>query len=839
MNKRMLSKLLVAVLSLSTAAISPLSAATMDSTKYEAESATLHNVKLADNSVPGYSGTGYVAAMDASDAYIEFTVTVPTAGRYTLGVNYCAPYGYKQETITVNGGQSFNVEFEPSTEFAEIEAGIIKLQAGENKIRISRSWGWTLFDYITLSPAPALEVNTKVSDKLINPNATAETQKLMTYLTSIYGKNILSGQFAYTTKYTELDAIYNQTGKYPAIIGLDFSDYSPSRVALGCNPGQDTEKAIEYWKQGGIATFCWHWASPIGGDTGANKWGTFYKDNTTYDLSIAMNDHTSKEYTTLIRDIDVIAEELLKLQDAGVPILWRPLHEASGGWFWWGAKGPEPYKELWKLMYDRLTNYHGINNLIWVWNAQDADWYPGDEYVDIIGEDIYAAKHDYDSQANGFIKAMNYPTNTDKMITLSENGVLIDPDVLVGDGVPWLWNCTWGGEFVVPWVGATDYTEAYTSKEMLKKYYNHEYVLTRDELPSYLFDSSVIVGEQTKVTIVTPEENQVFDCSKAYTPIKLSATVENAEDYTVEFFVNGKSVGKGESVNWTPSGKTVNADGIETYKVVAKVTTAAGKVTTSNAVNMKVKLPVKEAMTIKLTDAITDVIDATEGAKVALSAEVTNGENYTVEFFVDGVSIGKGENVDWTINNETTNEDGLKTYIVKAVATSTDGQVAEAQKEVTAKLPIKEKPAPSDKDITVSQTKGSESTNSVGISFEITNNGEVMDLDKLEVRYYFTEANAPAQTLWCDHSALQLNTEPWYVTLNSIVNSEVMALDGDDYCLSIKFGNTTAMTPGAKLVFNGRLTKVDWSNYNQADDFSYNNGIAVYYDGALVAGMEP
>lgn len=835
MNKKMLSKLLVAVLSLSTAAISPLSAATTTVTKYEAESATLHNVALGDNSVPDYSGTGYVAGMDASDAYIEFTVNVEKAGNYDLGINYCAPYGYKQETITVNGGQSFNAVFEESTEFAEINAGVIKLQAGENKIRISRCWGWTLFDYITISPAEALNVNTNVSDKLIDPNATAETQKLMTYLTSIYGKNILSGQFAYTTRYTEIDAIYNQTGKYPAIIGLDFSDYSPSRVALGCNPGQDTEKAIEYWKDGGISTFCWHWASPIGGKTDENRWGTFYTEHTSYDLSVAMNDHTSEEYTTLIRDIDAIAVELKKLQDAGVPILWRPLHEASGGWFWWGAKGPEPYKELWKLMYDRLTNYHDIHNLIWVWNAQDADWYPGDEYVDIIGEDIYANKQDYDSQVNGFKKAMGY-TSANKMITMSENGVLMDPDILVTDSVPWLWNCTWGGEFVVPWVGSTDYTETYTSAEMLKKYYSHEYVLTRDELPSYLFDPSVIVGEQTKVTVTTSAGDEVVDCTEEYTPITLSAAVENAEDYTVEFFVNGQSVGKGESVTWTPEGKTVNADGIETYKVVAKVTTAEGRVTTSNAVNVKVKLPVKEAMTVQFTNAFDDVIDATAGATVTLSAEAANAESdYTVEYFVDGKSIGKGESVDWTINEETTNADGLKTYVVKAVATNVNGEKAEVEKEVTAKLPVKEVNA----DISISQTKGSATTNSVVVGLEVTNNGEAMDLSKIEMRYYFTEANAPKQTLWSDHSALQLNTEPWYVTLTSAVKSEVVSLDNDDYYISIKFDNETSMTQGAKLIFQGRLTKEDWSNYDQTDDFSYNNGVAVYYDGALVAGMEP
>lgn len=77
-------------------------------------------------------------------------------------------------------------------------------------------------------------------------------------------------------------------------------------------------------------------------------------------------------------DIAEIAKQLNRLRDAGVPVLWRPLHEASGGWFWWGAKGPEAYKKLWYYLYDQLTNVYGCNNLIWVWNGQNPDWYPGD-----------------------------------------------------------------------------------------------------------------------------------------------------------------------------------------------------------------------------------------------------------------------------------------------------------------------------------------------------------------------------------------------------------------------------------------------------------------------------
>ena len=64
-----------------------------------------------------------------------------------------------------------------------------------------------------------------------------------------------------------------------------------------------------------------------------------------------------------------------------VPVLWRPLHEANGRWFWWGAKGPEPLRKLWQMMFVNFTAKHRLNNLIWVFSpgaeTDLADWYPG------------------------------------------------------------------------------------------------------------------------------------------------------------------------------------------------------------------------------------------------------------------------------------------------------------------------------------------------------------------------------------------------------------------------------------------------------------------------------
>ncbi|MFR5757995.1 MAG: glycosyl hydrolase [Bacteroides cellulosilyticus] len=58
--------------------------------------------------------------------------------------------------------------------------------------------------------------------------------------------------------------------------------------------------------------------------------------------------------------------------------------------FWWGSDGADTYKKLWRYMFNFFKE-KGINNLIWVWTTQtkDVDFYPGDEYVDIIGRDIY------------------------------------------------------------------------------------------------------------------------------------------------------------------------------------------------------------------------------------------------------------------------------------------------------------------------------------------------------------------------------------------------------------------------------------------------------------------
>ena len=417
------------------------------------------------------------------------TVTVPEDGLYDIIVR-TAVIGGGTKVNEVNANGQHVGDITNSGSWSDEVVPYVWLEAGDNTVSVTTSYGWIAVDSFSIRRAAPLPADVyEVKPTLINPNATDSAKRLMTYLCDQYGKTVLSGQQSQDGAFGLTNAaVWRGTGgDYPAVLGMDLISYSPARVAKGDNSSNVVERAIEYWNgdegKRGIVTLCWHWCPAARYDKSkSDPWGTFYTDKTKFNLARAMNGRDPDGYQMLLDDIDAIAVQLKRLQDADVPVLWRPLHEASGGWFWWGASGADAYLQLYKLMYDRLTNVHGLNNLIWVWNGQDAAWYPGDEYVDIIGEDIYPGKHVYTSQAARFIKALSY-TDTRKLITLSENGCIPDPEQLVRDNIMWSYWCVWEGEFVLKAAGFNNYSEQYTEKNMLKKAYKSDTVITRKELP--------------------------------------------------------------------------------------------------------------------------------------------------------------------------------------------------------------------------------------------------------------------------------------------------------------------------------------------------------------------
>ena len=284
-----------------------------------------------------------------------------------------------------------------------------------------------------------------------------ETQALWSLLCSQYGKNSISGVVANIDWNTvEAENVYKWTGHYPALNVFDFINIHASKDV---NPSgwldyNDMTPVTEWHNAGGIVGCMWHWQ--VMANDGVNRTcspGT-NPGETSFDAS-KISDPGSAEYKQMVKDIDQVAGYLKKMQKLGIPVIWRPLHEAAGNtyefsggkpWFWWGAQGAEAYKVLWRFMYDRLVNYHKLNNLIWVWTSQvgDTDWYPGDDVVDVIGRDNYYALQyplakEYETLVN------TYPH---KLITLAEcgNGDEVDMSLwsdIWKEGSRWSWFMTW------------------------------------------------------------------------------------------------------------------------------------------------------------------------------------------------------------------------------------------------------------------------------------------------------------------------------------------------------------------------------------------------------------
>lgn len=447
-------------------------ASTASAQRIEAETGTLSGTQISTQ-LSGYSGAGYVTGFDGDGDKVTLTMDVHS-GVYDLYIVFASPFGDKFNYVFVNGDNAGSIAFPLASSFVEKKVGKIFLNEGSNTISIVKDWGYFHVDNIRLEVSARSPIN-NVSTALVTSSPSAEADSLYRVLKKAYNNVIFSGQYGGETEFSH---ILNVSGRTPVIRGFDMMDYSPSRIDRGAT-SNETDNAIAWSKRRGITTFAWHWNAPkdLIDEPGKEWWRGFYTDATTFDVSKAMNDQTSEEYTLILRDIDAIAIQLERLQKAKVPVLWRPLHEAEGKWFWWGAKGPEACVWLWRLLFDRLVHHHGINNLIWIWTSTGSpdamNWYPGDEYVDVIGADIYLAAGSYGSS---FITFDNIAAIYDgkKIIALSENGPIPDPEKLFDEGVAWSWFSTWSGHFITDGVINT--------ASHIDKVYNDEYVITLDEI---------------------------------------------------------------------------------------------------------------------------------------------------------------------------------------------------------------------------------------------------------------------------------------------------------------------------------------------------------------------
>lgn len=508
--KKFSSAVMASALALNTLAVVPVFA---EGGKYEFEEGTLVDAKAFDGDKDGNAvanSSGQLVFLQDAGETATVTVNVKEAGMYTLTIATYTPYGAKTHNLLINDVDQGQISFvENKTGVVETELGKFKLNAGDNTITVKSSWGWTYLDYIRVDTAslPAITSSNKLSDS----KATSATQSLMNYLADVYGKHIISGQqeiYQYGPHdfEWEFEYIKEKTGEYPAIRGFDYGNFTCP--AFGSDDGSTT-RIIDWVKnKNGIATSSWHLNVPtdFASYTSGSKvdWSqTTYSEKTDFSPSKAATPGT-KENEYYMQALTTLAAEFKKLEAENIPVIWRPLHEAEGGggetgsWFWWGREGSEAYKKLWIYTYKTLTEDFDCHNLIWEWNsyayATSKDWYPGDEYVDLIAYDKYNCTdwssgspvliHN-DSAISGTFYNLVDMYEGKKMIAMSENDSIPTLENLLTEKAGWLYFCPWydGGSDNINFLS----NPVFNTVEDLTTMYQSDYCISLDELPENLY----------------------------------------------------------------------------------------------------------------------------------------------------------------------------------------------------------------------------------------------------------------------------------------------------------------------------------------------------------------
>ena len=358
-----------------------------------------------------------------------------------------------------------------------------------------------LADAYTLTFTTAKKPETPTSNISSKPLTTNEAAvRLYNFFYGLYGQKTLSSVMADVNWNNKLaEKVNTLTGKYPAMNCYDFIHiYVPS--GNGWINYDDITPVQQWTEAGGIVQLMWHFNVPLSETTEVKSNGsgvTCTPSETTFKASNALVDGTW-ENKWFYEQMDKVIAVILKLQEAGIAATWRPFHEAAGNatakqqaswtkaWFWWGYDGADTFKKLWTTMYDYFKQ-KGVNNLIWIWTTQnyngnstnynqDTDWYPGDNYVDMVARDLYGYTAEQNKKEFTEIQAA-YPT---KMVVLGECGK--------GDSGEqgrisdcWTSGAKWG-HFMVWYQGGQDSTDTMCSDAWWKDAMSDENVITRDQV---------------------------------------------------------------------------------------------------------------------------------------------------------------------------------------------------------------------------------------------------------------------------------------------------------------------------------------------------------------------
>lgn len=346
-----------------------------------------------------------------------------------------------------------------------------------------------------------------------NAQTNEKTMEVWNYLRSVYGKQVITCQQMMGNECYEDLVFYNATNDLTAMKGYDFI------FCTGSYHSDDMiDEAIEWSKEsGGLCAFTWHWNVPKDIDNPDGGYAFYTSEITNFSQVNAVTPGT-KEYETVIHDIDLIATKIQRMESEGVTILFRPLHEASGAWFWWGLQGRdsatnEVFQKLWYMIYDRLENYHKLTNIIWVWNGQNPHTAIHPNAFDIEGIDRYYDQEDISAEAlstyyekcygelagyDKYCAELAGMESTGKMMALTECGYIPDPEGIKAANTMWLYYMVWNGDFIYETDAAgkamvdlngTPHPNPKKgiTNEMLAEYFSNDLYITHNKLPEFSF----------------------------------------------------------------------------------------------------------------------------------------------------------------------------------------------------------------------------------------------------------------------------------------------------------------------------------------------------------------
>ncbi len=348
-----------------------------------------------------------------------------------------------------------------------------------------------------------------VAPKPSDAKATKETRRLYQNLFKLKTKGVMFGHqddLAYGVGWKDEDGrsdIKSVAGDYPAVYGWDLGhlELDSAKNFDGVPFNSMVNYVREIYSRGGVSTISWHMIDPV---TGKTAWSNDSRSV----VQILTDPAKQALYKAYLDKLAVLVTKFKGAKGEAIPVIFRPFHENTGAWFWWGTKScsSEEFIALWRLTVDYLRNEKKLHNLLYAYSPADFDseanymaTYPGDAYVDVLGFDLYA-----NADSAYFAKTIDQrcaivqqaAVSHHKIAALTETGYENIPDaqwwtkailpVVNKYDLSYLlvWRNWKDSHFFAPYPGQK-------SEDDFKDFYSHERTLFQREMPAGIYKKNL------------------------------------------------------------------------------------------------------------------------------------------------------------------------------------------------------------------------------------------------------------------------------------------------------------------------------------------------------------